>query len=37
LWRAILVALESNAKTARFVLIILMLAIAFAVAVRSRF
>jgi hypothetical protein len=32
LWRAVLVALESNAKTARLLLILLALAVAVAIA-----
>lgn len=34
MWRAVLVALESNAKTARFVFIVLALAVAVAIVVR---
>jgi hypothetical protein len=36
-WRAVLEALESNAKTARLVLIVLALAVAAAIALRARF
>lgn len=35
LWRAVLEALDSNAKTARFVLIVLALAVAVAIAIRA--
>lgn len=37
IWRAVLEALESNAKTARLVLIVLALAVAAAIALRARF
>ena len=36
-WRAVLEALESNAKTARLVLILLALAVAAAIALRAGF
>ena len=36
-WRAVLEALESNAKTARLVLILLALAVAAAIALRASF